>query len=65
MAMQRQQLLENFERLSEAEKRAVAAEIIRRTLMFDLPCLTDEELVLTADSLFLELDQRESRNECA
>jgi len=41
----------------------VVAEIMRRTIELDLPALTDEELVLSAEGLFLELDRRESGNE--
>jgi hypothetical protein len=41
----------------------VAAEIIRRTMAFDLPALTDEELVLNAEELFLELDRQEAPDE--
>jgi hypothetical protein len=50
--------LDSFEHLSEADKREVAAEIIRRTKDLTFPALTDEELVLNAEALFLELDQR-------
>jgi hypothetical protein len=55
-----QQILYSFERLSETEKWELVAEIIRRTAHFDLPPLTDEELVFSAEELFLELDKRES-----
>jgi len=57
------QLLDSFDRLLDTEKREVAAEIMRRTIELDLPALTDEELVLSAEGLFLELDRRESGNE--
>lgn len=63
MATPVQQILESFGRLPETDKRFVAAEIIRRTMAFDLPALTDEELVLNAEYLFLELDKREAVNE--
>jgi hypothetical protein len=58
-----EEILDSFDHLSEAEKRELASEIIRRTIRFDLPPLTDEELVLNAEALFLELDQRESAND--
>ena len=58
-----EEILHSFDRLSEAEKRELAIEIIRRTLEFDLPPLTDEALVLNAEALFLELDERESVND--
>jgi hypothetical protein len=58
-----EEILDSFDHLSEAEKRELASEIIRRTVKFDLPPLTDEELVMNAEALFLELDNRESANE--
>jgi hypothetical protein len=57
------EILRSFDQLPEAEKRELAFEIIRRTIEFDLPALTDDELVLNAEALFLELDQRESVND--
>ena len=57
-----QHILYSFESLPEAERREVAAEIIRRTINLDLPPLTDEELALNAEELFLDLDERESNN---
>ena len=58
-----EEILDSFDHLSETEKRELASEIIRRTVEFDLLSLTDEELVLNADALFLELDQRELAND--
>ena len=58
-----EEILDSFDHLSETEKRELAFEIIRRTVEFDLPALTDEELVLNAEALFLELDKRESAND--
>jgi len=55
------QLLDKFDHLPDTEKREVAAEIMRRTVKLDLPPLTDEDLVMNAEDLFLELDQRESK----
>jgi hypothetical protein len=63
MATPVQQILDSFSRLPETDKRLVAAEIIRRTMAFDLPALTDEELVLNAEELFLELDRQEAPDE--
>ena len=58
-----QQLLHSFDLLPEAEKRELAWEILRRAVKFDLPSLSDEELVLSAEDLFLELDHREAQDE--
>ena len=62
MSASSQELLESFDRLPEAEKREVAFEIIRRSVAFDLPQLTYEELVINAEQVFLELDRRESED---
>lgn len=58
-----QNLLISFERLPETEKWEMAFEIIRRVAHFEFPPLTDEELVLAAEAIFLELDHSESLNE--
>jgi hypothetical protein len=50
-----QQLLEAFEALPETDKQAVATEILRRTLNAGSPGLDDDDLVLAADQIFLEL----------
>jgi hypothetical protein len=55
-----QHLLDSFDLLSAAEKQAVACEILRRMRDVDLPPFSDEELVLIAEALFLELDRREA-----
>ncbi len=62
MSATTEEILHSFDQLSEAEKHELASEIIRRTIEFNLPPLTGEELVLNAEALFLELDQRESEN---
>ena len=56
-------ILESFDELPEREKREVASSILRRTLRFDLPPLTDEDLVAQTDELFRELDAREAADE--
>lgn len=58
-----QQLLDSFEQLPEMEKQQVAAEILRRTISLDMPSLSDEELVSSAEVLFLDLDEGEADNE--
>ena len=58
-----EEILDSFDHLSETEKRELASEIIRRTIDMSFPSLTDEQLVLNAEALFLELDQRESAND--
>jgi hypothetical protein len=55
-----QHLLEAFDLLSAAEKQAVTCEILRRMRDVAFPPLADEEMVLSAEALFLELDYREA-----
>ena len=62
MSMSAQNLIESFDKLPDAEKQKVASEILRRTINFDMPALSDEELVLSAEELFLELDRREAED---
>jgi len=58
-----EELLNSFEKLPEAEKRELASEIIKRSLAFDLPQLSDDALILAADQVFLQLDKDESIHE--
>jgi hypothetical protein len=58
-----EELLNTFEKLSEAEKRELASEIIKRSLTLDLPELSDDSLVAAADQIFLRLDKEESIHE--
>ena len=55
-----QQLLDRFDELPCDDQQEVAREILRRTVEFDVPALTDEELTQQADELFFELDQAEA-----
>ncbi|MEG4320664.1 MULTISPECIES: hypothetical protein [unclassified Microcoleus] len=41
----------------------MALEILKRVIHLDLPPLSDEDLVLNAEGLFLELDREESAYE--
>jgi len=55
-----QHLLNSFDRLSAAEKQIVLCELLQRMRDFDLPSLSDEDLVANAEALFLALDRREA-----
>jgi hypothetical protein len=57
-----QQLLDRFDQLPRDDQREVAREILRRTASFDVPPLSDEELVGQAHELFLKLDEAEARD---
>ena len=62
MSTSAQDILESFDQLPEVEKQEVASEILRRTLSFDISPLSDDELVLSAEEIFLELDRREAED---
>jgi hypothetical protein len=55
-------VIATFDRLPETEKQEVAAAILRRTLQIDFPPISDNELVLSAEETFLELDRREAED---
>lgn len=63
MNTQTQDILSSFDALPEVAKYEVALEIFRRTREFEFPPLTDDDLVANAESVFLELDQREANDE--
>ncbi len=56
-------MLDTFDLMPEAEQKEFAAEILRRTLSLEYEPLSDEELTLNAEQLFLELDQRAAVND--
>ncbi len=60
--MRARDLLQSFDSLSETEKKEVASEILRRSASLDLVPFSDEDLVLNAKQLFLELDRQQSTN---
>lgn len=54
------EILKNFDDLPDIEQQAIAVEILKRVINFDLPSLTDEDLILNAEELFLALDEQEA-----
>jgi len=62
MTIASQELLNAFDLFSVAEKQAVTCEILRRMRDVGFPPLSDEKMVLSAEALFLELDNRETTN---
>ncbi len=56
-------LLVSFEQLTDPEKHDLAVEVVRRTDIFGAPELSDEELILAAEDLFLALDREEAEAE--
>ena len=55
--------LESFEALSAPEQREAAAAILKRTALWDSPPLTDEDLVMAAEAVFLQYDAEEAASE--
>ena len=60
MSSRTAQLLDQFDALPEAEKRAFTAEFFRRVVPFDSGPLEDEETARAADQLFALLDAEEN-----
>lgn len=54
------ELLDTFDRLTDSERLDLLLEILKRTVYLDFPPLSDEDLVLNAEELFLELDEQEA-----
>jgi hypothetical protein len=55
-----QEILHSFDQLPREEQLEIAQQILARLVNFDFPPLTEDDLVLSAEELFLELDQQES-----
>ena len=58
-----QNFLNSFDSLNKSEQWEITSEILRRTLSLNFPALTDEELIQSAEELFLELDRQELEDE--
>lgn len=58
-----QEILNTFDQLPHPEQLEIAVEILRRLIDFDFPPLTDEDLVMNAEALFLTLDEQEADDE--
>ncbi|MDQ2099846.1 MAG: hypothetical protein QQW96_19620 [Tychonema bourrellyi B0820] len=52
-----EELLNTFERLTDSERLDLVLEILKRTVDLDFLPLSDDDLVLNAEGLFLELDE--------
>ena len=60
MAALVQELLKTSDHLTDSERLELVLEILKRTVYLDFPPLSDEDLVLNAERLFLELDEQEA-----
>ncbi|WP_035986916.1 hypothetical protein [Leptolyngbya sp. KIOST-1] len=58
-----QEILNSFDSLPSAEQVEIALEILRRLVNLDFLPLTDDDLALNAEELFLALDQQEADHE--
>lgn len=56
-------LLASFEQLTEPEKHDLAIEVVRRADIFGSPDMSDDELALAGEDLFLALDREEAEME--
>ncbi len=61
MSTAARQLIESFEALPESDQREVLVELLRHTFESSYSALSDEELLLAANQVFQELDQREAQ----
>ncbi|MGK7899182.1 MAG: hypothetical protein AB4372_37585 [Xenococcus sp. (in: cyanobacteria)] len=60
MTVLAQEILKTFDKLPNKEQIEIALQILRRLADSDFPPLTNEDIVLNAEELFLTLDQQES-----
>jgi hypothetical protein len=54
-------LLKSFDALSEADRREVLEQLLRRATELPYSFPSDDELVQAADALFQQLDRREAK----
>lgn len=62
MTITTREILERFSQLPMSEKKIVVSVILRDALETETPIISDDELVLSAEELFLELDEREAKD---
>lgn len=55
-----QKVLEKFQFLPTFEKKQFISIVLRDSLVVETPSLSDDELILNAEELFLDLDRREA-----
>lgn len=57
-----QELLNQYAELPLSEKKKAAAMILKESLDIETPSLDDDDLILNAEEIFLELDKLEEEN---
>jgi hypothetical protein len=60
MTQRAQDIISTFDRLPTAEQKEITKIILRRHLEIETPSVSDDELVASAEELFLELDRLEA-----
>lgn len=60
MTQTAQNIISTFDRLPTAEQKEITKIILRRHLEIEMPSVSDDELVVSAEELFLELDRLEA-----
>ncbi len=58
-----QEILSGFDSLPDSEQIEVAVEILKRVVNVDFPPLTNQDLALKSEELFLALDHQEAEYE--
>jgi hypothetical protein len=53
-------LLEDFEKLPDAEKREVLSELLHAAQHLEYPAISEDEIVSAANAQFFEYDRREA-----
>lgn len=53
-------IVDDFESLPDGEKREVLANLLRISRSIEYPEISDEELLASANAVFLEYDRQES-----
>ena len=57
------ELLTTFDQMTDSEQLEVASKVLQRVIHWEFLPLSDEDLVLNAENIFLELDQQETAYE--
>jgi hypothetical protein len=60
MTAEATQIVADFEALPDAAKREVLAELVRISGRLDYPAVSEDELIVAANDVFLSYDARES-----
>lgn len=55
-------LLDTFDTLQEADRQEVLREILRRAVTAPHEALSDRELIVAANEVFLDLNRRQTRS---